>query len=206
MNYLNKLAKKYGTDKQSNEPGQNIYHNYTPFYHSIFNRDRFNFKNILEIGVRTGASHKMWYDYFVNANIYGVDNCSEISWEEMQKNENDRIKIFVGSQDDKKFLEKSFDGIVFDAIIDDGGHGSWQQQISFATLFPQLKSGGYYIIEDISVSVQYRQFEDMRSCSINWLQSIQENKPFSYYMNADEFQPQIDACFFVGELGVIYKK
>ena len=37
----------------------------------------------------------------------------------------------------------------FDIIIDDGSHIVAHQIISFKTLFPYLKSGGIYVIEDL---------------------------------------------------------
>jgi len=36
-----------------------------------------------------------------------------------------------------------------DIIIDDASHASHHQQNAFLTLFPKLRSGGLYIIEDL---------------------------------------------------------
>jgi hypothetical protein len=36
----------------------------------------------------------------------------------------------------------------FDLIIDDGCHNTIAQQTTFGFLFPYVKNGGYYIIED----------------------------------------------------------
>ncbi len=36
-----------------------------------------------------------------------------------------------------------------DIIIDDASHASHHQQNAFVTLFPKLRSGGLYIIEDL---------------------------------------------------------
>lgn len=43
----------------------------------------------------------------------------------------------------------------FDIIIDDGGHTMNQQITSFKILFPALKSGGIYVIEDLHTSYTY---------------------------------------------------
>jgi hypothetical protein len=39
----------------------------------------------------------------------------------------------------------------FDVIIDDGGHANCQIWTSFLKLWPTLKSGGFYFIEDMQV-------------------------------------------------------
>ena len=37
----------------------------------------------------------------------------------------------------------------FDIIVDDGSHASYHQQLTMLKLFPLVKSGGLYIIEDL---------------------------------------------------------
>ena len=207
-NELDILARKYNTDKRTNDSPETDYHGYTPIYEELLGTNLLKYKNVLEIGVATGASHKMWYDYFPNAMIYGIDNL--IQYENPNIN-NDRIKIFIGDQTDGDFLESSFAGIKFDLIIDDGGHGSWQHQISFKHLFPKLNHNCYYIIEDLGTCSyrEYRQYDDIRSSTVEWLKSIQAGSPFSYYMTPDEssvFTSQIVSINIIDQLGVILKK
>ena len=99
---------------------------------------------IMEIGVQGGGSLSMWKEYFPNAKIVGVDidDCSRFKTED--------ISIFQGDQADPTFLA-SIPG-EFDIIIDDGGHTMRQQQVSFRELFPRLKEGGMYVIEDLHTS------------------------------------------------------
>ena len=61
MSFLEKLCHKYDVDKL--ELG------YIPYYEERFEPIRFDVKNILEIGVHTGQSHRMWLEYFPNAII-----------------------------------------------------------------------------------------------------------------------------------------
>lgn len=77
-NDLELLARKYGTDKRTNDAGQNIYHGYTDTYYELFKDDRYDKLNILEIGVQNGFSHKMWADFFPNSMIYGIDTFEDI--------------------------------------------------------------------------------------------------------------------------------
>ena len=215
MNELDLLAHKYKTDKRTNKDGESGNHGFTLIYNSLLEYKRLEYKNILEIGVEKGSSLKMWYDYFPNAMIYGIDNFGGLFLPEiialMESIQNDRIKIFVGDQVDDTFSKKVFKDIEFDLIIDDGGHSAWQQQISFKNLFQNLKSNCYYIIEDVGVSLirEYRQFDGLESSTVGWLKSIVSGKPFSYYITDEEFYPiitKINTISFNDEIGIILKK
>jgi len=126
-------------------------HNFVEIYEKFF----FQWKNdpirILEIGIYTGGSLGLWYDYFQRASIFGIDI------EPKTQYENDRTKTFVADQVRRDQLKRFIDtyGGDFDIIIDDGGHAMAQQQVSFGFLFPFVKSGGYYIIEDLHTSLHH---------------------------------------------------
>jgi hypothetical protein len=93
-----------------------------------------------------GASMRMWSDYFPRGNIYGIDvNPAGYL-------DDDRITTAVVDQGDRDALEafiESLDGVLFDAIVDDGSHRPDHQQVSLSTLFQYLKPGGLYFIEDL---------------------------------------------------------
>ncbi len=111
---------------------------------------------LLEIGVggydnpnEGGASLRMWKEWFTqpNTQIYSVDIFEKSAIQE------DRIKIFQGSQNDYWFLNKVADEIgEMDIIIDDGSHVNSDIVASFKILFPRLKSGGIYIVEDVQTA------------------------------------------------------
>ena len=105
--------------------------------------------NILEIGVSHGGSLQLWKKYFGGAaNIYGIDINPEC-----KQFEEGNIKIFIGSQEDKSFLDSVLAALPpLDIIIDDGGHTMSQQITSFEKLFLKLKEGGIYLIEDTHTS------------------------------------------------------
>jgi len=128
---------------------------YTPHYAKLFDGVREDVTKVLEIGVETGRSHRMWLEYFPNATIYGFDifKSGVEEFHRLQKgNPNlDRSVMFEGNQESVDDLENflSLHGNDFDIIIDDGGHTMRQQQISLGVLFDAVKSGGHYIIEDL---------------------------------------------------------
>jgi len=144
---LDKLARIYGTDKIGT-------HYYTPLYKLHFERFRDKKINLLEIGAggyekpfSGGKSLRMWKKYFQSGNIYSIDIYDKSALQE------DRIKIFRGSQVDKEFLQKVCDEIgTIDIIIDDGSHINEHVIESFKILFPRLNEGGIYVIEDTNTS------------------------------------------------------
>jgi hypothetical protein len=127
-------------------------HGYTLVYERWFESMRNEPLRLLEIGVwnpqMPGASLKAWYEYFPNATIFGYDIV------DAHRFDNDRVRTFVGDQSDPadlaRFAESS--GGEFDIIMDDGSHLDMHQQVSLACLFPHLKPGGQYFIEDLHVS------------------------------------------------------
>ena len=139
---LEEISKKYNTDKSFN----GIHgHNYSTFYDMILQGKRKSIKNVLEIGVSTGRSLKMWKEYFNGSQIYGWDIL------DLKYLNEDNINIFVIDQGKKEQIDNFFlnNLIGFDFVIDDGSHLLDDQIISLFTLFPHLNSGAIYIIEDM---------------------------------------------------------
>ena len=85
----------------------------------------------------------MWRAFFPRGLIVGVDIHDKKPHDEA------RIKTFKGSQSDQVFLERVVSEIGRpDIIIDDGSHEYKDIVASYNFLFPKLKPGGYYAIED----------------------------------------------------------
>lgn len=144
---LTALAKIYGSDKWGG-------HFYTPHYQKYFKKFRFKSVQFLEIGVggyedpyAGGNSLRMWKKFFPFGKIYAIDIYDKSPQEEW------RIKIFKGSQVDVPFLDGMISSVgEFDLIVDDGSHMNEHVIESFKILFPKLKLGGYYVIEDTQTS------------------------------------------------------
>lgn len=148
------LAKLYGTDKTGS-------HWYTSHYMNHLKKFRNKRTRLLEIGVggydnpKAGNnSLRMWKKYFPLDKIFGIDIYNKSALQEY------RIKIYQGSQVDKIFLEKTVNEIgPLDIIINDGSHLNEHIIETFKILFPKLKNGGVYAIEDVQTSY----WEDMDS-------------------------------------------
>ena len=144
---LNKLGKIYRTDKIQG-------HNYAPHYMFHFEQYRHKKINLLEIGVggyekrdAGGKSLRMWKKYFSKAQINAIDIYDKSPLEES------RIRIFKGSQIDKEFMNDTVTEIGdLDIIIDDGSHVNEHVIETFKQIFPKLKDGGLYVVEDTQTS------------------------------------------------------
>ncbi|MEO6133409.1 MAG: class I SAM-dependent methyltransferase [Saprospiraceae bacterium] len=144
---LTSLARIYQTDKWGG-------HFYTPIYEQWFRSLRYKPVRLLEIGVggyaklqMGGDSLRMWKSYFPEGTITGID-----IYDKSELNES-RINTYKGDQSDADFLENvSEKEGPFDIIVDDGSHLQSHILESFKTLFPLLKSGGIYVIEDTQTS------------------------------------------------------
>ncbi len=148
FNYnLSKLAIIHKTDKF----GQ---HFYTSHYQKHFRPYRLKKIKLLEIGVGGydspyigGNSLRMWKSYFPFARIFSLDIYDKSFLQE------NRIKIFKGSQVDERFLNTVCNQIgELDLIIDDGSHINEHVIKTFEILFPKLKKCGIYVIEDTQTS------------------------------------------------------
>lgn len=144
---LQVLGQIFGTDKVGG-------HLYTTHYTTHLKRFRYKRIKLLEIGVggydnphAGGRSLRMWKSYFPFGKIFSLDIYDKSALEES------RIRIFKGSQVDKEFLYKITDEIgQLDIIIDDGSHINEHVIETFKLLFPKVKDGGIYIIEDMQTS------------------------------------------------------
>ena len=94
---------------------------------------------------KPGASIRAFKDFFINANIFGIDIDKKILFKE------NRIQTFYGDQTNTKELNKIYKKIKkkFDLIIDDGLHISYANLSVIISSLCHLKEDGYLIIEDI---------------------------------------------------------
>lgn len=140
--YLNfeYFCKKSGTDKQAS------IHNYSNVYEKIFCDRRYNYNNILEIGIATGNSLRSLKYYFPKSKIFGVD----CDFKYLNNSNLDDVTLIDAEAPSEKFFDmlKSLN-IKFDIIIDDASHISKNMIEVFENCFEHLNSGGIYIIEDI---------------------------------------------------------
>ena len=135
-----------GTDKW--------FHGYTQPYHDQLARLRRQRITVLEIGIGGydrgpgGGSLRIWRDWFPRATVVGVDI------EPKRPKLGPRVHAVQGDQADPVVLDRavSLGAGPLSVVIDDGSHVGSDVLASFRHLFPRLRPGGVYIVEDLHTS------------------------------------------------------
>ena len=150
---MNKLKEFF---YKNNKKDLNKWLHYFDIYEENFSKYKKRKITILEIGIAKGGSLRMWKNYFSSeSTIVGIDINPEC-----KKFEKDNIKTYIGNQADVNFLGSVIKDIGKpDIIIDDGGHTSNQQILSFNYLFGHLNDKGTYLVEDTHTSY-HSDFQD----------------------------------------------
>ncbi len=204
---LDQLAIRHGADKSS------LAHNYCVLYERFFDHLRNDEITLMEIGYggyiypeRGGAGAKMWADYFHKGKIVTID------FYEKNPPKHDRIKLFRGGQDDETFLTSvvTQEGQP-DIIVDDASHISPLTIRTFEILFPLLKSGGVYVIEDLHASywhepatdgTEFKGGIDNPRATLNFLKTLVDSINHEHCTAADQ---KIKAIHFFEKIVFIEK-
>lgn len=137
---LDEIAIACGTDKSSRG------HGYCIHYERWLESVREDALSLLEIGIQRGYSHQMWERWMPNANIFGLDINPP------KESSSERIRYFKGNQTDPNAFQALLNASgPLDIIIDDGSHISSDIIATLSMLWPYLKPGGFYFIEDLHV-------------------------------------------------------
>jgi demethylmacrocin O-methyltransferase len=151
---LDEIAIKNKTDKGTTSQFAST-HGYAPIYEKYLSDLRNKQIRMLEVGVcmeftEGGQSVRMWYEYFEQAEIYTFDI---VDMKHLESELPHRVKFYKGDQSSREDLKNMYDQFgskPFDFIVEDGSHIHEHQIISLGSLFPYVKPGGFYILEDVT--------------------------------------------------------
>jgi hypothetical protein len=161
---------------------------------------------LVEIGVGGGESVRTWLQYFKWAWVLGIDNVHDTNqWNTPKKwsassdsrevDGYDRYAFMAADQNDPVFWAcfAADLGKTVDIAIDDGSHEPQGIITSFNGLWPLVKPGGYYCIEDLGCGFSSPCFPS----HYEWLNSLVNE------INRGTFG--IDSMYFSKELCVLRK-
>ena len=134
---LEDIYPKYASSDRGGDKGTQ--HSYIELYAQYIQP---GIDSLLEIGVWEGQSLAMWEEYLPGTRVVGLD--IDLS----------RLRYEVDARSCDATSRESIDDALlneqFDVIIDDGSHRVFDQIASFDILWPRVKPGGHYFIEDIA--------------------------------------------------------
>jgi len=171
------ICKRYRTDKgdhKINAKGET----YADIYDRYFSSMRYDEINILELGVKGGASIAAFREYFPKAKIYGIDvdpHCKVFD------NPSKNIFVEIMSQTDEAAINAFLKDTKFDIILDDASHVNKFTIASYNILNNRIKSNGLYIIEDLGCA--YFKLETEFGVSRIWPGMSYNTAPTSEFNN-----------------------
>lgn len=140
-------------------------HAYHLIYEPTIQKHREDPINFLEIGCFRGASTAAWIEYFPNATIYTMDIFTRVNEKDIEILNHPRVKwmkVNSTTKDVPKRIWEEWGDVEFDFVIDDGSHILKDQRDTFSNVYPFLKDGGTYWIEDLFEMDKITQMECMR--------------------------------------------
>ena len=190
-----------------------IAHGYAKIYEKYLKEHKDKNLNIIELGSFYGNASAAFYFYFKNSQIYSADINPD-----MYLYRSKRLKNFFTDTSSRASIEKNIlsRNIKFDLIIEDASHMLKDQIISLFILFKNLKSGGFFIVEEIDFPEKRedmrfgQEFPDLKTI----LKKIVNKENFnSKYINENEknyFLENFDTIKFytgnINEIAIIKKK
>lgn len=155
---LGEIFRESGTDKLWR-------HGYHRYYETLLApyREKEGLR-LLEVGADSGYSLHAWEKYFPHASAiqgvaYNVD-VGKAKAEACKDVPQCKLDIFTLDQSSPTELEnlgkqeqdKVKDTQLWDIIIEDGSHVPMHQLTTFKHLFPRVRNGGVYVVEDVETS------------------------------------------------------
>lgn len=144
------LQEIYLKHKRGDWPDKGSIHSYIEVYERILSGYRTTAKEILEIGLMSGESLRMWSEYFTG-NVRGID-CDmkpHGGLADLTEAVNDGLNINIGDASDPDTVRELYSRISFDVVIEDANHDIEQQVKIYQNIRPLMSPGGLYIIEDV---------------------------------------------------------
>jgi cephalosporin hydroxylase len=120
--------------------------------------EEFQPQNVFELGMWEGGSVAFWFEVLkpkkhIAIDLRAIKDSAHFQKYVNSRGLNDRLKTYwqtnqADSARLKQIVKQEFGEQLLDLVIDDASHLYEQTKISFETLFPLLRPGCFYIIED----------------------------------------------------------
>lgn len=161
------------TDKESR-------HNYLTVYEKLFSPIKETVKTVLEIGIDKGGSIELWRQYFLQAEITGIELQPDTVF--LQE---DRLHLSFNTNAYTMQTVDSLQGS-FDILIDDGSHILQDLLFVLQVYSCKLTKTGILILEDI--------------CCDSWRQALLQATPVTFtgeFIDCRDFNGNYDSVLYI---------
>jgi len=221
---LNYLCEYFNSDKgekftnQYIQPSKQddkkiIAHGYAKIYEKYLKEHKEKSLNIIELGSFYGNASAAFYFYFKNSQIYSADINPDMYLYRSKRLINFFTDTSSRSSIERNILKKD---IQFDLIIEDASHMLKDQIISLFILFKNLKSGGFFIVEEIDFPEKRedmrvgQEFPDLKTILNKILNKENFNSKYITENEKNYFLENFDTIKFytgnINEIAIIKKK
>ena len=206
--YINQYAQP---SKRKND--KIIAHGYAKIYENLFKPKKSEKLKILEIGSFYGNASAALFFYFKNSLIYSADINPD-----MYKYKGSRLKNFFADTSSRGSINENIlkKDIEFDIVIEDASHMLKDQIISLFMIFPKIKKGGIFIVEEIDFPEKREDMRidqvkpDLKTILKKVLTKEDFNSDYIQDKEKDYFLKNVDSIeFFTGninEIAIVKKK
>jgi hypothetical protein len=140
-----------GTDKESNHAYGDAYKQIITSLLKCGGTDpRLAVKLMMEVGVADGSSLLAWREVFPNALCVGMDI------HHSDKSSGERLEFHLGDMRKREDCERAAAGRQFDFIVEDATHQLPDTLATLLYLWPFLRMGGLYVVEEFQDSASLR--------------------------------------------------
>ena len=110
-----------------------------------------------QVPAANGQSLQVWHDYFAHAHIWGFDVVRDkVRAAKQLFSGAPRMHLFASSSTSARAMHNT--GLAMgsmDVVIDDGDHYAGSMDKTLQVVWPYLRAGGYYIVEDVATGANF---------------------------------------------------
>lgn len=181
MKTLKEIYSSYAGDSCLSGCDKGTIHSYMDVYEKIFDTYRNSARRVLEIGLMSGASLRMWEEYFLNpeVEVHGVDLCDRphdglADLRPLLAEGTHKISFVDATNLDQ--VESVFGQMRFDVVIDDASHAISHQLAIYNNFKDRLAPNAIYVIEDVenidATRMLFEQIDPKKSVEIIDLRQV----------------------------------
>lgn len=122
-------------------------HSYIPLYEALLAPYQKRAEKVLELGIAEGHGMVVWSQYFTSAEVHGVDIHDRWAFGDQVPSVRRHTPVDMTVEKD---MAPILDHGPWDVVFEDGSHRLGEQVRTLELVWPSVRPGGLYVIEDVA--------------------------------------------------------